>query len=190
MRLHRYEQNFCYIDLTINYNCSWSPRNFLVGLEGLFPGAYKKLSETELYDSSVGQLHHRLMSHRPMANPQTLSEASTNYSWTRTGYWQEKILFLEENCSLWVSDYWFTSPCAHYHNLIYYVNISSEEMMDIILSNTAHSMFFQKIDIDVMHKHDDKHPAWLESEISISVLIHCRRFVPRRTWCVKADVNE
>ena len=187
MRLHRYEQNFRYIDLTINYNCSWSPRNFLVGLEGLFSRAYKKVSETELYDSSVSQLHHRLMSHRPMVNPKTLIEASTNYSWTRTGYWQEKILFSEE---LLIMSEW----------LLLYVALCTLSQSDILCQYldwrndgyhfkqycTLH--VFQNIDIDVMHKHDDKHPAWLESEISISVLIHCRRFVPRR--CVKADVNE
>ena len=41
--------------------------------------------------------------------------------------------------------------------MIYYVNISTEEMMDIILSNTAHSMFFKKVDIDVMRNHDAEH---------------------------------
>ena len=95
MRLHRYEQN-CYIDLPTNYNFSWSPWNFFAGLKGLFPRAYIKLSETELYGSNMGQLHPRLMSHRPMANPQTLIEASTNCSWTWTGYWQEETLFSEE----------------------------------------------------------------------------------------------
>ena len=39
---------------------------------------------------------------------------------------------------------------------------------------------FQKVDIDVTHNHDDKYPAWSQSEISISVLIHSRLFVPRR----------
>ena len=39
---------------------------------------------------------------------------------------------------------------------------------------------FQKVDIDVTHNHYDKFPAWSESEISISVLIHSRFFVPRR----------
>ena len=31
-----------------------------------------------------------------------------------------------------------------------------------------------------MHNHDDKHPEWSESEISISVLIHIRIFIPRK----------
>ena len=44
--------------------------------------------------------------------------------------------------------------------------------MDIILSTTAHSMFFQNVDIDVAHNHYNKYPAWSESEISSSVLIH------------------
>ena len=39
---------------------------------------------------------------------------------------------------------------------------------------------FENVYIDVMHKHDDKHPAWSESEISISVLIHGRIFIQRR----------
>ena len=43
---------------------------------------------------------------------------------------------------------------------------------------------FQKDDIDVMHSHDDKHTAWSESEISISVLIHSRFVVPRRNGAV------
>ena len=44
---------------------------------------------------------------------------------------------------------------------------------------------FQKVDIDVMHDHDDKYPAWPESEISISVLIHSRFFV--RYWNIIND---
>ena len=59
--------------------------------------------------------------------------------------------------------------------MIYYVNISTEEMMDIILGNTT-----QKVDIAVMHNNDDKHPTWPELDISISVLTHSRFFVPRR----------
>ena len=56
--------------------------------------------------------------------------------------------------------------------MTYYVNISTEEMMDIILSYAAQCTLhvFQNVDIDVMHNHEDKHPAWSESEISISVL--------------------
>ena len=69
--------------------------------------------------------------------------------------------------------------------MMFYVNISTEEMMHIILSNVAHSIFLKNIDIDVMHIHDDKHPAWSESEISISVLIYSRCFVRE-----KNDVEE
>ena len=39
---------------------------------------------------------------------------------------------------------------------------------------------FENVYIDVMHNHDDKHPAWSKSEISISVLIHIRIFIQRR----------
>ena len=63
--------------------------------------------------------------------------------------------------------------------MIYHVNIATEEMMNIILNNTAHSMLLKTF-YDVMHNHDDKHPAWLESEISISVLIHIRIFIQKR----------
>ena len=66
--------------------------------------------------------------------------------------------------------------------MTYYVNISPEEMMDIILSYTEQCTLhvFQNVDIAVMHNHDDKHPVWSESEISTSVLIHSRFFVPGR----------
>ena len=40
-----------------------------------------------------------------------------------------------------------------------------------------------------MHNNDDKHPAWSESEISLSVLIHSQLFVPRRNG-KKADLKE
>ena len=58
--------------------------------------------------------------------------------------------------------------------------------MDIILSNTAHSHVFQKVDIDVMHNHDDKHPALSESEIRI----HSRFFCPEEIWRLDALENE
>ena len=50
---------------------------------------------------------------------------------------------------------------------------------------------FQKVYIDVMHNHDDKHSAWSESEISISVLIQLvSNCCPEEKWCLKVDVNE
>ena len=90
-------------DVTYQLELFLITQEFFCWSEGVFPRAYTKLSETELYGSRVGQLHHRLMSHRPKANPHTLIKAYTNCPRTRTGYWQEKSLFPEE--LLLMSDY-------------------------------------------------------------------------------------
>ena len=189
MCIHRYEHN-CYIHLPTNYNLSWSPWNFLVGPKVLFPRAYTKLFETELYGSNVGQFHHRLMSHRRMANPQTLIEASTNCPWTWTGYWQEKTFLSEE---LLIMSEW----------LLLYVALCAISQYDILCQYldrrnggyhfkqycTLH--FFQKVDVDVTHNHDDKYPALSESEIDQYLSFDSQpTFCPEEKWCLKVDVNE
>ena len=88
----------------------------------------------------------------------------------------------QRNYSLWVSDYCSTSPCALYHNMIYYSNISTGEMVGYHFKQYCTLHVFQKVYIDVTHNHADKYPTWSESVglISISVLIHSLLFVPRR----------
>ena len=129
----------------------------------------------KFYGRSEGQLHYRLMCHGEwwihkklrLKHLQIVHELEQAIA-------RGKLCF-QKKFSLWVSDYCSTSPCTHYNIIIYYVNISTQEMMNIIFKQYC-TLFSES------SWRCDAQPRW-QTYGMVGIINQYLSFDPHPTFC-------